>query len=1021
MPPLALRDLVIGYRRAKSDLHYSSDPRLLDLLEYEENLRANLESLLARIRGRDQAWTSDPDFVGSFSLMPKSVSRPIRATRRLIWSDPTRAWAEALGPGGEGRPEAEFRLMARCSIDLHVLATVWMMTAGARLEAKIADVSYGSRLRRTRSGAVNRLAPSSFRYYLTPYRQWRDRGLQAMRDALDDDQAAITLTADATAYYHRLDPTFLLDESFAAEQLGVTLSATERKVNRLFVRSLQAWAESVADETGWTARGLPVGLPASAVVANLALVEFDRIAMEQYKPLYYGRYVDDIILVLRDGDNLRSVEEVWDWLASRSEGKLQRSTDPYSIKFLPDYLEGSEIEFAAQEKNKIFHLSGPSGEFLLGSIKRTIDEQTSRWRSLPSISSDAARIGTDIAVATSSHGEPTTTLRDADQVSARRAAFAIRLRDFEAYERDLDPSTWSEHRTAFFQSVSEQVLALPQFFEFASYVPRLIKLAAACGDVDSISRVFRALANVYTAIVDPPDGEPCELKVKEFADPGTDDALISEKWLDQLLREAYESLLAGGGGKLTRADVSQVVGAISEIDTGWFSNLGPRALQREHTRLFLRDLAHVPYRFRWLTPEFAPSRGIPTQALQSRYDASTDLPADEAVRAGLDLLMDRMRDTPRYQPKDDGPETDGSEISGLRFATRPFSMLELYLLLHGSSDGGFGLTPPGVVRQVLLAVRGHSVGGPLPRVRPGKHRLIDVRARFARAPRRIALSMFYTSIDAWKAAAIGRPDLSRQRYDSIMRPLTELINAPIDTDYLLLPESSIPSTWFVRIAGKLQLQDINLVAGIEYRAGRTRRTVYNQVWSALRIDGLGFPGLVVLRQDKQRPAPHEETHLRQIARRRLAAEIRWKQPPIVIHGGFAFATLVCSELTNISYRAGLRGRIDTLFVVEWNQDLHTFEALVEASALDIHTFVAQANHRTYGDSRLRAPRSDDWARDVVRLRGGTHDYVVVGEVDFHALRDFQSAHRVSGGPFKPLPDGFRLASWRRGFPMLGDP
>ena len=49
-------------------------------------------------------------------------------------------------------------------------------------------------------------------------------------------------------------------------------------------------------------------------------------------------------------------------------------------------------------------------------------------------------------------------------------------------------------------------------------------------------------------------------------------------------------------------------------------------------------------------------------------------------------------------------------------------------------------------------------------------------------------------------------------------------------------------------------------------------------------------------------------------------------PPIIQHGDFRFALLVCSELTNISYRAALRGKVDALFVPEWNPDTETFNA-----------------------------------------------------------------------------------------------
>jgi len=192
--------------------------------------------------------------------------------------------------------------------------------------------------------------------------------------------------------------------------------------------------------------------------------------------------------------------------------------------------------------------------------------------------------------------------------------------------------------------------------------------------------------------------------------------------------------------------------------------------------------------------------------------------------------------------------------------------------------------------------------------------------------------------------------------------------------------------------------------------------VRSQTWAALSHDALGFPSVMVYRQDKQLPAPHEATELERIAGCVLVPKVKWTVPPLVDHGGFHFAILLCSELTNIHYRASLRGKIDALFVPEWNLDIDSFNALVESSALDIHSFIIQCNHRQYGDSRIRAPYKDSWRRDIVRVKGGFDDFFVVGEIDVHALRQFQSNHASPAKPFKPVPDGFEISHRRKALP-----
>ncbi len=73
---------------------------------------------------------------------------------------------------------------------------------------------------------------------------------------------------------------------------------------------------------------------------------------------------------------------------------------------------------------------------------------------------------TDLLAATQKDGESADNLRKTDSLSLRRAGFAIKLRDFEAYARDLPPEVWQRHRHAFLTSVIEYS-GIPVFFGFA--------------------------------------------------------------------------------------------------------------------------------------------------------------------------------------------------------------------------------------------------------------------------------------------------------------------------------------------------------------------------------------------------------------------------------------------------------------------------------------------------------------------------------------------------------------------------
>lgn len=1032
MASTTLEELVLAYRRAKSDLYYSSIPRSLELLDYEDEIEANLEGLLERINGDDSAWVDDARFLGGFTLLPKSLSPGEGAGDGLIHSNPVHAW-DARGSGQVAT--AQFRLMSMCSIDLHVLSTLWLMTAGAKFEGRLGSEAMGNRLRRDRNGRLNRLAPTSFKYYLNDFRQWRDGGLAAIRSALSADKKVVAITADAECYYHRLDAEFLLEPDFIERVMEADLTRQESRIHHLFVRAVRSWMKVVASRLGTESLiGLPVGLPASAVVANLALIELDRTVLEEVKPIYYGRYVDDIILVFEDSGDLHSEEDVWAWISSRSRGHLvselkrDLSSDGDSsdaagltITFQAQYLRESDIRFN-QQKSKTFLLEGSSGHFIVESIRRTINERASEWRSLPSLPVNPRDVGGDVAAATRSDGAPADSLLDVDVVTAKRASFAIRLRDFEAFERDVEPTSWRPHRAAFFEALATHVLSLPGLFHFAHFVPRLIKLAVSAGDTDCLARLALALADSFRRIDEALESGGCKVQVKPYGLDDSSSAAIAALWRERLTQDVYEAVAASVSPSLTAKALQEAVEPILALDPSKRQLFRIRHLRELHMRLFVRDLAHRPYRYLFLAPDFVPGVNLPRPPREAL--SSVSLRIEQDIREGFDALADALGGKVLPEQWFREPSTEEAEARlapGLLFATRPLNMLEVYLLLHSKERRLFAFRQPAIVRRIMKALRGYALDDDVPRIRGDETIIVPDGGGSDPGRVTIALAMLDTSNEAWTQAVMKTPDLSRHRYETLNRVLSEVLSEPRRAHYLLLPELAMPSVWFVHFARKLGMRGTNLVSGIEYRHGEAG-TVRNQVWAALNLGRLGFPAQAIYQQDKQTPAEQEERNLHDLNNLRLVPEVKWEdgvgRPPVIKHGDFMFALLVCSELTNIDYRALLRGKVDALFVPEWNRDLGTFGSLVESCALDIHAFIVQANHRKFGDSRIRGPFSKRFRRDVVRLQGGEHDYTVVASIDYGLLRQHQSSYRSVSREFKPVPDGFEISPDRKATPRM---
>ena len=974
-----MESIGLAYRKAKVDLFYSSRCCRAELSKYEAKLFENLEALQTCLKA-EKAPEIPRD---SWTLVPKSI-KPNDFESELISSDPEYLWSEVCREAKSRKikvPEAEFRIMEALPIDFHVFAALWIQKVGHQFEEKLTDAACGNRLRRTKSGTLNALSLGSTVPYLHPYCKWRDDGIKAMQDALDADKKVVAITADVSSFYHKLDVSFMVDPEFM-KRIGVELTKDEQLLHDMFIESLHDWAEKTPLK-----RGLPVGLSASGVIANVALFELDLMIKREVAPLYYGRYVDDIILVMENGADFKSSAEVWDWLSKRSDDALLHDVSAKEIRYERPYLEGSTIIFE-NDKNKTFVLSGATGKSLLSSIKHEIQSRTSEWRSLPDLPRAGAQLEASLLTAIQSDGISADSLRKADKVSVRRAGFALKLRDVEAYARALDSKEWEAQRHAFLNAFTRHILVLPTFFDFFTYLSRVLNIATSCGDFEHLRGMLTALERILFEL------ESCKQCIKAAPNEPRPYRSIIPYFENQLKIRVAESIESSFPLKLSVSERSQWL-ELFESPSGLYAVKTIKAIRAQHRNYLKRDLSARPLKNLFVSPRFESTsqNEVFTKWMGDFSSSSLAGVLPEKVVEGLQTYSEVIT------------SAEGKKFpSGLAFPTRPAGIQDLYLI-HSDPFSERGSQE---IADCLLALRGFKPEGRLPRHKKyNPEAPIDVAyGENKRSKVRIAVASWKTEIGSWVASITRQPDPDRSRLDRLNDLLNAVLRSRERPDYLVLPELSMPWSWFLAAAGKLQGKGISLISGVEYLHGPQDK-VYNQVWAALSHDALGFPATMIYRQDKQFPAHHEEIELQRIGNRRLRTQLtRWTQPPIIDHGGFQFATLVCSELTNIHSRASLRGKVDALFVPEWNQDTVSFNALVESAALDIHAYIVQCNDRKYGDSRIRLPHKDSWMRDLIRVKGGLEDYFVVGEIDISALRKFQSSHRSPGKPFKPVPDGF---------------
>ena len=310
-------EIETAYRKLKSYVYYDkTDLRLRERLskfECSKNFKANL-LVVQKVAATGQP-ASDPRFKRwlkkiDFRVVPKKLA-------------PARSVAQpANDPGGKfitnvtSAPTVEVETVNYFfdgPIELHLIAVLWLMREGRYLDAKFLPECCGSRLSH-KLHEDNDDSLELFIKYHEQYSRWRDTGIRKAKQLLEEERRNVAILGlDLKEYFYRV----ALDFSEVREELrlcgalrdqGVLLDCIEAIHNayRDYLGPLLALTHPDLDNSQV---GLPIGLCSSLVLANWYLRDFDAAVLKSVRPAYYGRYVDDILLVVPVSEALNNDAE----------------------------------------------------------------------------------------------------------------------------------------------------------------------------------------------------------------------------------------------------------------------------------------------------------------------------------------------------------------------------------------------------------------------------------------------------------------------------------------------------------------------------------------------------------------------------------------------------------------------------------------------------------------------------------------------------------------------------------------
>jgi len=276
-------------------------------------------------------------------------------------------------------------------IELHLIAVLWIMHEGYILDRMLGDVCYGNRLHATVGQADDR-TPNLYIKYHELYTKWRDEGIKRAQQLLVDEKKNVCILGlDLQEFYYRIIVNYqAIARTVAKAQNHINEHREKMIVPSKLLSCLQAicfkYREvinpllKITHDIDSPEAGIPIGLCSSQLIANWHLKRLDKKIASLIDPSYYGRYVDDILLVFPVEDDPSTQGDPVGFILDRvfvKEGILKPSkNNTYKI------VSYNEL-FLQQSKCILQYFDAKHSIAGLMKFKKTLEENVSDFRLLP--------------------------------------------------------------------------------------------------------------------------------------------------------------------------------------------------------------------------------------------------------------------------------------------------------------------------------------------------------------------------------------------------------------------------------------------------------------------------------------------------------------------------------------------------------------------------------------------------------------------------------------------------------------
>ncbi len=955
-----------SYLRLKSYYHYNKNyifmKEKIASFEEDENAMEETFDLLSRLlQNPDQYASIIDEWLGriSYYILPKAIKK--ETSDGIIVTDDEK----------ENTIVNKVNFFIKMPFELYLLDTLWCLLLG-KIVSDSNALEYGCygnciekyvtyNKEKDFYKSINFDKSRLFCIYFPKYCEWKNAAINAAEEFTESHDMAL-VTLDIKSYYYSVRWKFDDLRNFFPEdkRLGQieNLTGIIEKVfcrythvlNEVRVFSPQLMAgESI----------LPIGMFSSMLLANLYLSHYDKTVLNNKGVLHYGRYVDDILLLIdTKGKKMTGKEGEYDELLVFDNGILDHQSDTgyYSLKGYPSL-------FIQKEKVKIIFFEKKKSYKLLKTLAATKIEP-SQMDPLPEIDLKLEDFE-DAAYALRSLGQETK-IRDINLIDVDRFRLGLHMHKIVTASKHYFSSLIDKEKPELFEE-KKKILSFFKKRNAIDYCSNWINVFYffLLSETNTLSGWEELKENLKDAI------EGVELSIEEYELKEKEEILCTN--MKEGLRTMVEICMA------TALALNPMFSGKEQ------EHVNKLALLIRHANLFNHKLVSFP--------------------LINYYSSIPD---------NLDLTRVSIVDLINYRER-------LRESKKIKYSPRFIRYGELFyhdycynlgrrrtMFVNGNNE----IVDNGKMDKNLLdfffevnrirkiddsepdfSITSEEKGGYIiQRVNLGnkdRYRTINNRTYCLKPGEKIKVAVANFEIND-EDCLVGLPG-ARTKVSVKKSVFRNSLNKAFreKVDYILLPEFYMPYEWIPEALEFVEKTGISIITGLKYAT--VQQTAYNQVaflgafYSGQKKQ---YRGACFLAREKNDYAPMEKVEV--IKNKAICHDQITPVYQIIEQNGVRFGIFLCYEFTDIKARALYKNEVDIIFTPEYNKDTTYFGSIIESLTRDLHVFIVQSNTSHFGDSRITGPYSRD-DRNIVLMKGGDTDELIIGTLDIFNMHEFEKS------------------------------